>query len=218
MTPHWLSALGFFWAVSVSSVSSPPTAPAAKATVASLPLNDRCAIAGLVAKEMRDLLSWIDPHRLPGVMGDDGFSLLIVRPGAGDEVRSLFERGESCPISLDRVYPSPAKISVRLAEDPPEQLAPGRAYALLFMRQLGRGRWQFDWSLSATGYTGARRTRKPPATSWIPAAPRRSFAGPQPRNLRIVVTRKRVGFEAEVANLEVPTWSAPTWDTNEPSP
>ena len=97
--------------------------------VASLSFKDRCAIAGLVAKEMRDLLSWIDPHRLPGVMGDDGFSLLIIPPGHVDEIRSLFDRGEHCAIPLDRVYPSPRKITVRLAEDPPEELASGRTYA-----------------------------------------------------------------------------------------
>ena len=121
-------------------------------------------------------------------------------------------------MSLDRVYLSPAKISVRLAEDPPEQLAPGRAYALLFMRQLGRGRWQFDWSLGATGYTGC--PKDPQAARDIVDTCRHPafIRGAPAADIRIVVTRKRAGFEAEVANLEVPTWSAPTWDTNEPSP
>jgi len=170
---------------------------------------DRCAIGGLLAKEMRDLLGWIDPRRLPGVVGDDGFSLLIVPPGKGNEIRSLFARGENCAVSLDRVFPSVGKIEIRLAADPPAPLPAGRAYALLFMRSLGQGRWQFDWSLSASGYTGcpAEENTDPgrPEACRHPAF----LHGTPSADLRIVITKKRSGFEAEVASLEVPKWSAP---------
>jgi hypothetical protein len=178
--------------------------------VASLSFADRCAIGGLLAKEMRDLLGWIDAHRLPGVMGDDGFSLLIVPPGNGDELRSLFTRGEHCAVTLDRVYPGPGKIEVRRAEDPPDALPAGRAYALLFMRQLARGRWQFDWSLSANGYAGcSKEVQADPAA--LDTCRRPAFVhGPPSADIRIVVKRLRGGFEAVVANLEVPKWSAPS--------
>lgn len=186
--------------------------------VASLPFKDRCAIAGLVAKEMRDLLAWINPQRLPGVTGDDGFSLLIIPPGPGDEIRSLFLRGEDCAISLDRVYPSPGKIVVRLGQDPPEALASGRSYALLFMRQLARGRWQFDWSLGATGYAGCPKDAQA-GTGIVDVCRQPAFMhGPATADIRIVVARVRGGFEAESAKLDVPTWSAPTRDKGEPSP
>jgi len=218
MTPHFLPALVVSWAISVPTAASPPTAPSRPATVSTLTLKDRCAIAGLVAKQVRDLLAWINPQRLPGVMGDDGFSLLIIPPGHGDEIRSLFARGEDCVLSLDRVYPSPGKIVVRLGGDPPEELATGRAYAMLFMRQLARGRWQFDWSLGATGYAGCPKDAQD-APGAVDTCRRPAFLhGAAAADIRIVVTRKRGGFEAEVANLEVPTWSAPTPNKTEPSP
>jgi hypothetical protein len=169
---------------------------------------DRCAIAGVLAKEMRDLLGWIDSHRLPGVMGDDGFSLLIIPPGKEGEIRSLFAQGERCVIPIERVYPSPGKLEVRLAEDPPKLLPTGRAYALLYMRQLARGRWQFDWTLSATGYTGCPDEGHDRATVETCRHPAFMHGVPS-ADIRIVVARKGSGFEAEVANLEVPKWSAP---------
>lgn len=158
---------------------------------------------------MRDLLSWIDPRRLPGVLGDDGFSLLIVPPGKTDELRSLFMASEHCTVTLDRVYPSPGQIEVRLAGDPPAPLPPGRAYALLFMRQLARGRWQFDWSLSANGYAGCSKEAQADPTAVDTCRHPAFVHGTPSADIRIVVVRKRGGFEAELANLEVPTWSAP---------
>jgi hypothetical protein len=44
-------------------------------------------LASVLGREMRDLLGWIDPRRLPSVMGDDGFRLLLI-PGKGEEIRS----------------------------------------------------------------------------------------------------------------------------------
>lgn len=218
MRPHFLPALVVSWAISVPTAASPPAAPSRPTTISSLTFKDRCAIAGLVAKEMRDLLAWINPQRLPGVMGDDGFSLLIIPPGPTDDIRSLFARGEDCEISLDRVYPGSGKITVHLGGDPPKELAAGRAYALLFMRQLARDRWQFDWSLGATGYAGCPKDAQA-APGIVDTCRQPAFLhGTTTADIRIVVTRKRGGFEAEAANLEVPTWSAPTPNKSEPSP
>ncbi len=198
----------------VAVTAGPPVAGTAtskngpSAATESMSFKDRCMMASVLAKEVRDLLSWIDPRRLPGVLGDDGFQLLIV-PGPGDEIRSLFARGEHCAFSLERIYPSPGKIQVGLAEDPPELLPPGRAYALLFMRSLARGRrWQFDWSLSASGYVGCAK-EDPTSRAIVETCRHPGFMhGVPTAELRIVVARKGSGFEAEVANLEVSKWSA----------
>lgn len=151
-----------------------------------LPFKERCLLATVLGREMRDLLSWVDPRRLPGVMGDDGFGLLVV-PASGEQIRSVFQTGEGCAFALDRTYPNPGKIEVRLAEDPPPLLPPGRSYALLFARELDRGtRWQFDWSLSAVGYAGCPADQKTDHGPSIPAGtpvsstdcPRRTCASP----------------------------------------
>ena len=210
MAPHFFITLVVSWAIAAPpAASTTGSMQPSAATVASLSFKDRCAMATVLAREMRDLLGWIDPRRLPGVIGDDGFSLLIVPPGKGDELRSLFTRGEHCAVTLDRVYPSPGKIEVRLAEDPPDALPAGRAYALLFMRKLAQGRWQFDWSLSANGFAGcSKEMQADPAA--LDTCRRPAFVhGAPSADIRIVVNRKRGGFEAEVANLEVPKWSAP---------
>ena len=173
-----------------------------------LPFKERCLLATVLGREMRDILSWIDPRRLPGVMGDDGYSLLVV-PGSGDEMRSVFMAGERCVFSLDRLYPTLGKIEVRIAEDPPPLLPSGRSYALLFVRELVRGaRWQFDWSLSAVGYAGCQSTeaadhaivdtcRHPTFLHGLPAP-----------DVRIIVRKRGARFEAEVANLEVAKWGS----------
>jgi len=210
MAPHLFTTLIVSWAIAAApATSTAGTMQRSAATVASLSFKDRCALGTLLAREMRDLLGWIDPRRLPGVLGDDGFSLLIVPPGKDDELRSLFTRGEHCAVTLDRVYPSPGKIEVRMAEDPPDALPSGRAYALLFMRQLARGRWQFDWSLSANGYAGcSKEAQADPAALDTCRHPAFVHGAPS-ADIRIVVSRKRSGFEAEVANLEAPKWTTP---------
>jgi len=86
------------------------------------------------------------------------------------------------------------------------------------MRQLARGRWQFDWSLGATGYTGCPKDAHG-APGIVDTCRQPAFIhGAATADIRIVVTRKGGGFEAEVANLEVPTWSAPARDTKGLSP
>lgn len=129
----------------------------------------------------------------------------------------LFLGGEDCTISLDRVYPSPGKMTVRLGQDPPAELAPCRSYALLFMRQIARGRWQFEWSLGATGYAGCPKNA-PAAPATVDICRQPAFVhGTATADIRIVVARRPGGFEAESAELEVPTWSAPTRDEGGPS-
>ena len=111
--------------------------------------------------------------------------------------------------ALDRVVPGAGKIEIRLAADPPAPLPVGRAYAMLFMRPLGLGRWQFDWSLSASGYTGCPSDENA-EPGGLEACRHPAFLhGTPSADLRIVITKKRSGFEAEVANLEVAKWSAP---------
>ena len=77
------------------------------------------------------------------------------------------------------------------------------------MRQLARGRWQFDWSVEAIGYTGCPKDAQAAPGVVDPCRHPAFVHGAASEDIRIVVTRKRVGFEAEVENLEVPTWSAP---------
>ena len=165
-------------------------------------------MATVLAREMRDLLSWIDARRVPGVIGDDGFHLLVV-PGTGEEIRSVFKLGERCSFSIDRVYPTAGKIRVWLAEDPPELLPQGRSYALLFERQIGRGqRWQFGWSLNAVGYAGCAK-EDPQGATRVDDCRHPSFMHGLPTaEIRIVVVKKGSRFEAEVANLEVAKWGS----------
>jgi hypothetical protein len=173
-----------------------------------LPFKERCLLATVLGREMRDLLSWVDPRRLPGVMGDDGFGLLVV-PASGEQIRSVFKTGEGCSFALDRTYPNPGKIEVRLAEDPPPLLTPGRSYALLFARELDRGtRWQFDWSLSAVGYAGCPADQKTDhATVDTCRHPGFLHGLPAP-DVRITVRKRGARFEAEVANLEFAKWGS----------
>lgn len=174
----------------------------------SLPFSERCELATLLGREMRDLLSWIDPRRVPGVIGEDGFHLLVI-PGTGDEIRSVFKRGERCAFSLDRVYPTVGKIQVALAEDPPERLPQGRSYALLFERQIGRGpRWEFGWSLNAIGYDGCTQEDSRDVTRVDECRHPGFMHGLPTAEVRIVVVKKGSRFQAEVANLEVAKWGS----------
>jgi hypothetical protein len=175
-----------------------------------LPFKERCLLATVLGREMRDILSWIDPRRLPGVMGDDGYSLLVV-PASGDEMRSIFKAGERCVCSLDRLYPTLGKIEVHIAEDPPPVLPSGRSYALLFARELVRGtRWQFDWSLSAVGYAGCPSDEKADHDHAIVDTCRRPtfLHGLPAPDVRIVVRKRGARFEAEIATLEVAKWGS----------
>ena len=174
----------------------------------SMPFNQRCELATLLGREMRDLLSWIDPRRVPGVLGDDGFHLLVT-PATADEIRSVFKPGERCAFSLDRVYPTAGKIRVTVAEDPPERLPEGRSYALLFERQIGREpRWEFGWSLNAIGYAGCTKEDSRDATHVDDCRHPGFMHGLPTADVRIVVVKKGARFEAEVANLEVAKWSS----------
>ena len=58
-----------FWSSMARTSSSSVRPPDA---LESPSFNERCELATLLAREMRDLLSWIDPRRVPGVLGDDG--------------------------------------------------------------------------------------------------------------------------------------------------
>ena len=201
----FLSGMGT--ASSVRHARAADTRPASSGLEA-LPFKERCLLATVLGREMRDILAWVDPRRLPGVMGDDGYGLLVV-PASGDEIRSIFKSGEHCAFSLDRTYPTPGKIEVRVADDPPPPLPSGRSYALLFVRELARGtRWQFDWSLSAVGYAGCQSDSKSDHTIVDTCRHPGFLHGLPAPDVRITVRKRGARFEAEVASLEFAKWGS----------
>lgn len=174
-------------------------------------MTERCLMATVLAREMRDVMGLVDPRRVPGVMGDDGFDLVLSRSGAG-EIRSVFRPGERCRTSVERYYPSPGTIEVRFAEDPPPLLPAGRSYALLFVEDLEPGqRWRFAWSLRELGYRGcpkpeAGHDQKP--IVYPCRHPEFMHGGPPTANVRVVVRKHGAWFEAEEAVIDLPTWTS----------
>jgi hypothetical protein len=176
-------------------------APAARASaptsLSRLPLVERCALARLLGRQLRDVLEWTDRRKLD--RAGDHFAggvldLAIFESGADDPSRPLVRQGERCEATLPLLFPPPAQLQVRIAAGCPPRLE--KPYAVLFGKEQARGRrWEFVWELN-TSYTGCDGVIAGGVSRMQVAAPR----------VRLVVTRAAKEFVTTHAVLELGRW------------
>jgi hypothetical protein len=162
-----------------------------------MPLKERCALARLLAKQMRDVLEWVDRRKLDRAadhFADGALDLAVFESAPDDPSRPLLREGERCESSLPLLFP-PGKIQVRTAAGCPPRMK--KPYAVLFGKELVRGRrWEFVWELN-TSYAGCDGLVAGGVSRMQVAAPR----------IRLVVARDRNEFATTTAILEMGRWS-----------
>ena len=197
----------------VAMAEIPRSSDAAKSpppSLTSMSVSDRCLLGQLLARQMRDVLHWIDAAHVAGTVIDEkALRLVIMRPdGADGEWRSIFSVGETCAFELNRLY-QPGELKVVIPSDPPPFLSDGQSYAVLFAKEIAKGRrWEFVWNLGATGYSGCAQNGgdSPDNKTRVCPGPTQ-MSGPSP-TIKILVSRTAQGFEATRASLEFVTFEA----------
>jgi hypothetical protein len=173
--------------------------------LAQLPLAQRCAIAKLLARQVRDVVTWSNPAKLPGIALSDGIDLIIATNRKGPP-QSLFNPDEACEISIDRGDGS-GKMQIRLARGIAPPLPSGRSYAVLFSQTLSPGRWEFTWPFVVKGFTGCSPQSGGATAPTIDTCLTLFHGGPPAPELRIVVSRISGGVATSSAALEFAAFS-----------
>jgi len=197
----------------LAMTGTPRSGEATKSPRSSLMLmsvSDRCLLGQLLARQMRDVLHWLNSAHVAGAVIDEkALRLVIMRPdGADGEWRSIFSAGEICTFELNRLY-QPGGLKVVIPPEPPPFLSAGLSYAVLFAKEIARGRrWEFAWNLGATGYSGCKEASGDSPDSKVPVCTGPThMSGPSP-TIKILVSRTAQGFEATRASLEFVTFEA----------
>lgn len=167
-------------------------------TLARLPLPQRCALARLLASQVREMLAWVDRDKIVSrddFLAEGRLDLAIFL--APEAAHSLLAAGESCQISLPPAL-SPNALEVRVAAGCPPALA--KPYAMLFGKEVVRGRrWEFVWALNQR-LGGCNEPLIGPSLS--------TMLTPAPK-LRLTVERTKSEFTTVSASLELTRWSEP---------
>ncbi len=200
--------------VVVSCLLATTAGPEAKPRALSLramSFEDRCAVARVLANQMKDIGEWLDKDKF-NILKGSAIDLLVTDVDQlehENQMPSLFTTGEKCAFSLSLAYElGKPPIAIRLATGRPPPPLPGdKGYALLFASDLQTGkRWQFEWPLNRRGYGGCAIPDAGVAVCGGLSNIRMGMP-----TIKIVVSRTKngKGFEAQQASIDMVRYSEP---------
>jgi hypothetical protein len=117
-------------------------------------LKDRCAMAVVVAKQIRDVEELTGS--LPAKSGRLQFFIAVYRKKQGD-YRSILDADDVCPSArIPRTYFQGSPVDISFAGGTQQDLNPDLHYVLVRSKRMGNGRWAFTWKVGDS-VTGCRR-------------------------------------------------------------
>jgi hypothetical protein len=129
------------------------------ASLSALPLKDRCAVALLIAKEVREAME-ISPQGARGLDDLRKLRILISRTADGEEPVSIFRNHEDCGnVSLPLTWTQGVKSDVEFAVGNPRKLEPVE-YQVVSVSSRASPGWEFIWPLNRA-YVGCERDADP---------------------------------------------------------
>lgn len=196
---------------SLLAAASDSEAKSRALSLRALSFEDRCAVARVLAHQVKDMGEWMDKDKF-NILKDNAIDLLITdadQLGHDDQMPSLFASGEKCAFSLSLAYElGKLPVAIRLAAGrPPPSLPDGKTYALLFASDLQPGkRWLFEWPLNRRGYGGCSI----PDGGVAVCGGLNNIRTSMP-TIKIVVARTKggKGFEAQQASIDMVKYSEP---------
>jgi hypothetical protein len=153
---------GVVWLVYCGAIvwSSPATADTGLA-LATLPLKDRCAVALLIAKEVREVVE-LSPQGATAPEDPRKLRILISRTADGENPISIFRNREGCgKVSLPLTWTKGAKADVEFAAGDPRKLEPV-AHLVVSVRSRASPGWEFIWPVDRE-YFGCEKGADPGA-------------------------------------------------------
>jgi hypothetical protein len=117
--------------------------PEAGPPLSRLPLKDRCSVAELVAKQVREVAEMAVWGKR--VIVDGGLNLLISSSNNDDDLVPIFGAKESCgKMSVSQLMTIGQPIAVSLAAGSPDSLKEGW-YVVISSKAVGPSRWELTW-------------------------------------------------------------------------